>query len=210
MSYLQRIKASCTPLGKQYRNYSINPSDRIYYGDYQYKVSFQGNMFHYDVIFLADLYSLLQDETFYYRVQNTSKSINVYVHHKDVLDKIIDQYQHTDYITGITAPIDEDHLLGLLDSDTEYVYRNKYWYGIYPIKISFFRSYGSDSELGKDIREFIDGSFGNYRLYDNYTNNWYQNYLWVTQEEYDKGYPFLKLSYGEYIDKVQKIKLLEQ
>ena len=112
-----------------------------------------------------------------------------------MLDKIIDQYQHTDYITGITAPIDEDHLLGLLDSDTEYVYRNKYWYGIYPIKISFFRSYGSDSELGKDIREFIDGSFGNYRLYDNYTNNWYRNYLWVTQEEYDK----IKEELNQYI-----------
>jgi hypothetical protein len=34
--------------------------------------------------------------------------------------------------------------------------------------------------------------------------------LWVTQEEYDKGYPFLKLSYGDYIDKVQKVKLLEK
>ena len=209
MSYQQRFKASCTPLGKVYRNYNVAPSDRVFYGDFQYRLSFEGNMFHYDVVFLQDLYKTIQDETFYYRLQTTSKNINVYVHSKDVLDKIIDQYQHTDYLTNITAPIDEEHLTGLLDSDTEYVFRNKYWYGKYPIKISFYKSYGSESNLGKDIREFIEGSFGEYRLHDNYTDNWYQNYLWVTQEEYDKGYPFLKLSYGDYIDKVQKVRLME-
>jgi hypothetical protein len=60
------------------------------------------------------------------------------------------------------------------------------------------------------LREFVEGSFGEYRLFDTYTDNWYSNYLWVTQEEYDKGYPFLKFSYGDYIERVQKIRLLEK
>ena len=203
-------KGSCEALGKFYRGYDITASDKIYYNDFQYKLSFEGNMFHYDIVFLSDLYRTLNQYTWHYRLQNSSKSINVYVHNKDVLDKVIDRYQHTDYLKFITAPIDEEHLKGLLDSNTEYVYRNKYWYGKYPIKISFHRSYGVDKNIGKDIREFIAGSFEGYRLFDTYTNNWYQNYLWVTQEDYDKGYPFLKLSYGDYIEKVQKVKLLEK
>ena len=93
----------------------------------------------YDIIFFNDLHSTLNKHTYHYRVQTTFKSINVYMHDKKVLDAVIDQYQHTDYLENITAIIDQEHLEGLLDYNTEYVYRNKYWYGSYPIKITFFK-----------------------------------------------------------------------
>ena len=208
--YTQSTKNTCIPLGSIYNGVKVTPSEKIYYGDFQFKLCFDGNQFHYDILFLSDLINTIHKDTWHYRMQMTSKSINIYLHEKDVLDNVIKRYQHTDYLKSLHAPLDQDHLDSLLDSDTEYVYRNKYWYGKYPIKISFHRSYGMDKNIGKDIREFIEGSFAGYRLFDSYTNNWYQNYLWVTQEEYDKGYPFLKLSYGDYIDKVQKVKLLEK
>tara|TARA_R110001592_G_scaffold87400_2_gene258166 strand:+ start:22627 stop:23271 length:645 start_codon:yes stop_codon:yes gene_type:complete len=214
MSYYRSwFKDTCTPLGRTYRNYKIQPSDKIYYNDYQYKLNFEGNIVHYDIVFLSDLYKTLNQcvPGYAYRLQSTTKSINVYFHSAKALDEVIDRYQHTDYLQGITGPIDEEHLTGLLDSDTEFVYRNKYWYGKYPIKICFERKF-KQTNIGNDLKDFIAGSFekDGYRLFDSYTDNWYQNYLWVTQEEYDNGYPFLKLSYGEYINKVQKVKLMEK
>ena len=65
-----KVKDSCTPLGHSYRNYDVVPSEKIYYGDYQYKLSFEGNMFHYDIIFMSDLYKVITDETF---IQDTKK-----------------------------------------------------------------------------------------------------------------------------------------
>ena len=208
--YRNSLKDTCKVLGEQYRGYNIIPTDKIFYDEFQYKLTFQGNQFHYDIIFFNDLQSTLNKHTYHYRIQTTSKNINVYFHDKTVLDAVIDQYQHTDYLENITAIIDQEHLEGLLDFNTEFVYRNKYWYGIYPIKITFFRNYNCPENFCKGIREFIEGSFGEYRLFDSYTDNWYSNYLWVTQEEYDKGYPFLKLSYGDFIERIQKIRLMEK
>ena len=215
--YTARIKNTCKPLGKTYRGYKIIPSEKVYYGEYQYKICFEGNKFHYDILLFSDLVKTVQVDTYFYRLQVTSKNINLYVHDKDTLDSIIDRYQHTDYLQNIHSPIDNDHLESLLDSDTEYVYRNKYWYGMYPIKVVFHKPYGyakqvnmDDETFSKDFKDFIAGSFGEYRLFEGYITNWYSNYLWLTQEEFDNGYPFLKLSYGDLIHKVQKVKLLEQ
>jgi len=210
MSYYSKsVKKSCKPLGKFYRGYNVEPSDKIFYGDYQYRCRFQGNMYHYDIIFLTDLNKTLTDETWHYRIQSSTKNINVYLHDKEVLDKLIDRYQHTDYLESISGPLDEEHLDSLLDSGTDYVYRNKYWYDTYPIKVFLYRGWDRRNTDGQEITNFIKGSFEDYRLHDCYTNNWYHNYLWLTQEEYDKSFLFLKLSYGEFIEKVQKVKLLE-
>ena len=207
--YTKRVKDTCHSLGKFYRGYDIEPSDKIFYGEFQYRIRFQGNMYHYDITFMSDLNTLLMDELWHYRIQNSAKNINVYLHDKGVLDKIIDQYQHTDYIEGISGPLDDDHLESLLDSKTDYVYRNKYWYDTYPIKVFLYRGWDHRDIEGREIIEFIKGSFEEYRLHDTYSNNWYHNYLWLTQEEYDKSFLFLKLSYGDVIEKVQKVKLLE-
>ena len=113
------------------------------------------------------------------------------------------------YLESISGPIDDEHLDSLLDSTTDYVYRNKYWYDTYPIKVFLYRGWDHRDIEGREIIEFIKGSFEEYRLHDTYSNNWYHNYLWLTQEEYDKSFLFLKLSYGDVIEKVQKVKLLE-
>ena len=207
--YRKSIKQSCIPLGKLYRGYEVEPSDKIFYGDYQYRCRFEGNMFHYDILFYSDLNKTLTDETWHYRIQSSTKNINVYFHDKNVLDKIIDQYQHTDYLESISGPIDDEHLDSLLDSTTDYVYRNKYWYDTYPIKVFLYRNWDLRKTDAKDVTDFIKGTFEDYRLHDSYTNNWYHNYLWLTQEEYDKSFLFFKLSYSDFIEKVQKVKVLE-
>ena len=207
--YTQSTKNTCIPLGSIYNGVKVTPSEKIYYGDFQFKLCFDGNQFHYDILFLSDLINTIHKDTWHYRMQMTSKSINIYLHEKDALDNVIKRYQHTDYLKSLHAPLDQDHLDSLLDSDTEYVYRNKYWYGNYPIKISLFRRF-QDEVSAKEISDFIKGSFDEYRLHDSYSDKWYVNYLWLTYEEFKKGYPFLKLSYGDYIDKIQKVKLLEK
>ena len=200
-------------LGRTYRGFAVTPSTKKYFYDYQYKITFQGNNVHYDIQMYSDLIKQLQSVGWWYRIQSSAKNINVYVNSKDYLDRVIDWFQHTDVITGIHGPINKEHIATLLDANTEYVYRNKYWYNKYSIKITLRRPWGlrvEDSDiLGKEFKEFVQGSFDEYRLFDDYTYNWYSNYLWLTQEQYDKGYPFLKLSYGDLIDKIQTIKLTE-
>lgn len=201
-------------LGKTYKGFKVNPIDRVYYDEFQYKLCLQGNRINYDILALSELNRLLFDKAlWHYRIQHTSKNINLYLNDKDTLDIILDYYKHTDFIEHLWGALDEEHIESLQDSHTEYVYRNKYWYGKYGIKIHLFRSYDTRPERakeGKEIRDFIKGSFSDYRLHDTYSNNWYSNYLWLTQEEFDNGYPFLKLSYGDVISKIQKVKLMEK
>lgn len=202
-------------LGHNYKGTTVTPSTKKYFYDYQYKITMQGNRVHYDIQMFQDLHTQLRAIGWWYRIQATAKNINVYVDSTDYVDSVLDWFKHTDAVTGLHGPINEEHIETLQDRNTEYVYRNKYWYNKYNIKISFNRGFsykptqiGKDQQ-GKEFRDFVKGSFEKYRLFDDYTDNWYNNYLWLTQEEYDKGYPFLKLSYGEIIDKIQTIKLTE-
>ena len=56
MTYFrQSVKDSCVPLGKIYRGYDVEPSNKIFYGEYQYRLRFLGNMYHYDITFMSDL-----------------------------------------------------------------------------------------------------------------------------------------------------------
>lgn len=200
-------------LGREFKGIKVNPSDKKYFGDYQYKLTLKGNHICYDIQMYKDLHQALNSAGWWYRIQATSKNINVYVNDTSYLDNVIDTFKDTNFITGLYGPINEAHIESLQDRNTEYVYRNKYWYNKYNIKISFRRihsgSYEDKVQQGKEFRDFIKGSFDNFRLFDDYTDSWYQNYLWLTQEEYNQGYPFLKLSYGNLIDKIQTIKLTE-
>ena len=37
------------PLGLEYKKYTVTPSDRIYYGEFPYKVYFKGNSIYRDI-----------------------------------------------------------------------------------------------------------------------------------------------------------------
>lgn len=208
MSYFS-LKTKYIPLGDTYKNIPVSPSDKRYFSEYQYKIVLEGNSVHYDIQMMIDLNTVLKSCGYWWRIQPTQKNINVYVDGKDYLDAVLNWFKHSDVVTGLYGPIDKNHIESLQDRNNEYVYRNKYWYGNYPIKISLFRRF--EDEVGaKEITDFIKGSFSDFRLFDDYTNDWYVNYLWLTQKDYDKSYPFLKLSYGDYIEKIQKVKLLEK
>jgi|TARA_R110000868_G_scaffold231137_1_gene484494 hypothetical protein len=217
MSYnpWNQARKTLVALGGEYLGYEVTPSDRIYFDDYPYKICFEGNHYHYDVTMYTDLIAQLQLLGWHYRIQNSQSNINVYLPDIKYLDSIITYFQHTDVITSLHGPTTPEHVEALQDNTTEYVYRNKYWYNKYNIKIELFRSgYKKPQDefraQGQDLKEFIAGSFGSYRLFDSYTTNWSVNYLWLTQEEFDQGYPFLKLSYGDLIDKIQKVRLMEK
>jgi len=209
---MRRNKYKLEALGTEHLGKKVYPIDKVYYDSYQFKICFEGNSVKYDILMFSELDNLVSNLTWNYRTQLSSKNINLYLNEKRVFDTVIGYFKHTDYIEKIYGAIDQDHIDSLNDSSTEYVYRNKYWYDKYPIKITFSRAYDSsfNTNVGKEIRDFIFGTFNECRLYDTYTNNWYSNYLWLTKEEFTQGYPFLKLSYGNFIYKIQKIKLMEK
>lgn len=199
------------PLGLSYKGIKVTPSTKDYFYEYQYKITLKGNWCHYDIQMYQDLHAQLNKVGWWYRVIASAQNINVYVNSQDYLDSVLDWFQHTDCITGLHGPINQEHIDTLQDRNTEYVYRNKYWYNKYNIKITLSRPFGTKTEdlKASEFREFVKGSFEKYRLFDDYTDNWYSNYLWLTQEEYNKGYPFLKFSYGHLIEKIQTVKLTE-
>lgn len=215
MNYVLDRDNDLIPLGGEYDGYTVTASDRIYFDEYPYKICFEGNHYFHDITMMTELEAQLNLVGWNYRIQSSTNNINVYLPSLKYVDPILNYFQHTDVIKTLNGPTCDDHIAALQDNTTEYVYRNKYWYNKYDVKISFFR-YGFKQpqeqfkDQGKDLRDFIAGSFGNYRLFDNYTNNWSVNHMWLTQSEFDQGYPFLKLSYGDLIDKIQKVRLMEK
>ena len=197
------------PLGAKYRGLKVTPTNKIFYDKFPYKISFNGNRNFRDIDFHSHLGDFLYDHyTWYHNSQYSSKSRNVYLTRKWMVDEVMDFFGHE--VKEVHGPLNEEHILQLQGTRYEIEYRDKYWYNKYDTKIEFFRPYGSDEFNVKDIREFVNGSFTKAHWYDFGSRTWYNNYLYVTSEELDEVYPFLKLTYGEVIRNIVKCKLLEK
>ena len=127
-----------------------------------------------------------------------------------MIDEVIKMFG--DEIIEISGPVDEEHVEQLRGSRYDIEYRDKYWYNKYDTKIVFFARHGKldKNNTIPELQNFIDGAFENYQWYDFGSATWFDNYLYVTSEELDQIYPFLKINYGEAITNIIKCKLLEK
>ena len=199
------------PLGYELSGFKINPTNKIYYDRFPYKISFNGNRNFRDIDFHTHLTDWFIDNyTWCTSSQYSSKSRNVYFTRKYMIDEVIKMFG--DEIIEISGPVDQEHVEQLRGSRYDIEYRDKYWYNKYDTKIVFFARHGKldKNNTIPELQNFIDGAFENYQWYDFGSATWFDNYLYVTSEELDQIYPFLKINYGEAITNIIKCKLLEK
>lgn len=196
------------PLGVKYRGLKVTPINKVFYDKFPYKISFNGNRNYRDIDFHSHLTDFLYDNySWYHNSQYSSKSRNVYLTRKWMVDEVMDFFGHE--VKELHGPLNDEHILQLQGTKYNLEYRDKYWYNKFDTKIEFFRPHNTDVDLS-DLKSFIAGSFEEYHWYDFGSRTWYNNYLYVNSEELDSVYPFLKINYGEVIDNIVKCKLLEK
>ena len=197
------------PLGYQISGFKVSPINKLYYNKFPYKISFAGNINFRDIDFHSHLTDFLDSNYIWnYKTQYSTKSRNVYVTKKFMVEELIDLFD--DQIKEIFGPLNADHLSQLQGTTYELEYRDKYWYNKYDTKIEFFSGYGSDNVNVTEMKTFISDTVEKYQWYDFGSDTWYNKYLYVTSEELDQMYPFLKINYGEVIRNIIKCKLLEK
>lgn len=203
--------AKTEPLGYELAGFRVKPTNKIYYDRFPYKVSFNGNRNFRDIDFHSHLTDWLIDNfPWCTSAQFSSKSRNVYFTRKYMVDEVVKMFGHE--ILEISGPIDDEHIQQLQGSSFDIEYRDKYWYNKYDTKIVFFARNGKLDNLTTipELQKFIDGAFKKYQWYDFGSATWFDNYLYVTSEELDEIYPFLKINYGEIITNIIRCKLLEK
>lgn len=199
------------PLGYSFKGFKVSPTSKIFYEKFPYKISFSGNRNFRDIDFHSHLTDWLYDNYgWHFNSQFSSKSRNVYLSRKWQVEELVTFFG--DEVKDISGPVDEDHICQLQGSRYDIEYRDKYWYNKYDTKIVFFARNGKLNNLTtiSELQNFIKSSFENYHWYDFGSATWYNNYLYVTSEELDQMYPFLKINYGEIITNIIKCKLLEK
>ena len=197
-------------LGYEFMGLKVNPTNKIFYEKFPYKVSFTGNRNFRDIDFHTHLTDWLYDNYGWsFNSQFSSKARNVYLSKKWMVEEILNLFGHE--ALELYGPLNEDHIEQLRGSRYTIEYRDKYWYNKFDTKIEFFKPHNAKFDFSiEDLKGFIAGSFEEYHWYDFGSRTWYNNYLYVNSEELDSVYPFLRINYGEVIDNIVKCKLLEK
>ena len=205
-------KGEAEPLGLVYKGHTVTPSTTIFYDEYPYRVSLPGNQQYYDINLHSQVNNFCADYfTYWYRSQFTANARNLYVPTIECVEALVEMFG--EHITGISGPISKEHLDKLENNKLDIEFRNKYWYNKYDIKIEWLMAYDLSEpkfQLIDDIKEFCDANYEVCQWHNKYGKNWYSNYLYVTSAEHEKVWPFLKINFDQYIERIIKVQLMEK
>lgn len=209
------VKIKNVPLGFKYKGYDVTPSDRLYYGEYLYKVYFSGNTVFRDIKEHAKLDKILH-QGFWWQSTYTNKNRVVYLRDIGVLNNILDEFPNL--IQKVFGPVDEAHFEHIShpyqDTEFNFVYKDKLWYNKYDIKIDFIsaripswqRNINSGTSLEKSANEFMEFIKEQDFSYHMYLNTeakyWHQNYLYCTSKDLKEIQPWISMLYNEVIEKI--------
>lgn len=207
------------PLGLEYKKYTVTPSDRIYYGEFPYKVYFKGNSIYRDIKEHAKLDTVLYNG-YYWQSTYTNKNRVVYLKEIDTLDKILDNFSHL--IEKVYGPVDESHFEYIStpwkDLEYNFVYKDKLWYNKYDIKIDiksrekyswsshYSKTNTDNASLEKSANEFMSfmkqQDFPHHMYLNTEAKYWRQNYLYCTSEDLKEIQPWISMLYSEVVEKI--------
>jgi hypothetical protein len=193
---------------------NLEPSDKVYYDYYFYRVDMPGNDVFYDIKLITEINSWLYDNFSYqeFKPKFSSKNFRVYFRNKDALNKFLDVYGT--HVIKVFGPVTETHFNVLIKKDPsrykiKNIFRPKLFYGKYNVKLSIHNmNTGSEyTDTIKNFIEYIDNNFENKQWYSNYVTNYsyFSNYLYCSKEEFDEHVPFLKLCYDDIIQQIEYI-----
>jgi len=193
------------PLGLNYKGYKIIPSDKIYYGDYMYKIHFIGNSVHRDIKEHDALSRFLRDD--WLQDIYTNKNRVIYFRTIKQLDPVLDQFPHL--IDTIHGPVDQTHVDYLTEpwaKNFSIEYRNKLWFNKYDTKIDIYSNRTGQEQDDIETVAFIDfineNLIGHHWYLTTGPKYWSQNFLYCSSEELAEIKPWLSMLYTDIVSKI--------
>lgn len=191
-----------------FKDHSITPSEKIYYGRYPFKLTFdhsfadnRRNLLHFRRQIEDFQYDLLENWCRPYIARN---GIRLYFNNYN--DFVVTYNMFKSQIVDVAGPINDEHL-HLLKSKDYYVHvRTQNWFKKYDCRVymtakmfsngSYYRSLMSiDADKYRELmdsqQEFFETNLPNIKKKYNWSNTW--NEFYCDYEEFLETLPFLRL-----------------
>jgi len=192
---------------------SILPSDRIYFGEYPYRIDIDSPQHpHPDHDPIANwlVTDIMRQSGMYWKRERKSKyRRSIYLgDYQDVqwLTNWIDTG-----VTRILGPLSQKHVD--LIQDDEIILRPALFYGKYNhrIELSFMYLRGNTDKkvIVKEIQDFVSANFTDYR-WQHHSDTWYYNFLYCDSKEYEELKGYVAMSFGKHIRQTQSVSLLSE
>ena len=200
-------------LGNKYKGIPVIPSKKEYYNNFMYKLEIKGNSISYDIDLHNEIDKWMLDNWYYgTRSQWTAKNRIIFFSKKDKLDNFLSIFSHS--VQGLHGPITKDHLENLLlpGIKIKKVFQDKLWYNKYNIKLetSVGSVFGSEEiadakKRSTDFYNFVNDTISNCQWYSNHVAGWRNNFVYMTEEDFEVLQPWIKLAYDDMVSNVYKI-----
>lgn len=194
---------------------SIKPSDRIYFDEYPYKVTLEGSHIYHDIEQHYIISDWVDRNISYPDLRHTwnKSGRHFYLRYFEDVQALVEEFKW--HVVKVLGPYNEEHrdaLTRKFKGQFAPVYREKNFYGKYPIKIciargSNFRQINNNIEsLFRDIDVFVSAQCSDYKWYDNpkYSKQW-SNYLYLLEEDKDIVLQVLLLNFKQFIREKEEV-----
>jgi hypothetical protein len=190
----------------------ITPSDRIYFGEYPYRVDIDGPQHpdpRHDPMSHWLVSDIMRSSGMYWKRERKSKNRrSIYLGTYDDVKWLCNVVPVP--ITRILGPVSYEHV-SLLNSD-DTILRQGLFYGKYNYRteLTFWTHVGTNRKpVINEIMDFVFANFSDYR-WGHRAQNWFYNYLYCNKEEWEELELFINIAFGKYIREKKQVSLLSE
>lgn len=205
------------------------PSDSIYFNEYPYRITLRTVVdkndpmtgYRYRITSLQlELSKTVKTLTDKVRCRvnvrkDYEKSILLYVSNSMDLKTIVNKF--SDSVLQVSGPISEEHLTDLSSRSVRITLRKKLWYDRYNCKVvGYFRLRNKSTYTAADIQfETVKNSFRKFlasqvNVHAMQRHRFHSVSFHCDHAEFMEFIPFLKLSYPEYVFRMEKCILIDK
>ena len=205
---------SVVPLGDESSKFEIVPSDTIYYNHYAYKIVFDSSNYASNHSFIEEFNEFADSNlnSNWRLIRGKKKDNSLYCYLKSFDDYEFTTTVYNSIITSVYGPVNTEHLNLLTSREYAVEVRKSLWFNRYDGKIYIFlpyrAAYGISQEVRKakykEILAMIEENMPAYsykHLYDGSSD------IYVSLDDFNKFYPFLKMMYNDWVIRITKCML---
>jgi hypothetical protein len=192
---------------------SIAPSDRVYFGEYPYRVDIHAPQHphpkHDPIAHFAVTDIMRTSMIWWKRERSSTYKRSIYLANLQDVKWLCNWVP--EQVTRIVGPVSKKHLSILTHED--YILRQSLFYGKYNyrVELSFFQAPYNMNRRPKinEIMDFVLQNFEDYRWSHNHLK-WYYNFLYCNEKEFNALQGFMNISFGNCIKDHRPVYLLSQ
>jgi hypothetical protein len=192
---------------------SIAPSDRVYFGEYPYRVDIHAPQHphpkHDPIAHFAVTDIMRTSMIWRKRERSSTYKRSIYLANLQDVKWLCNWVP--EQVTRIVGPVSKKHLSILTHED--YILRQSLFYGKYNyrVELSFFQAPYNINRRPKinEIMDFVLQNFEDYRWSHNH-QKWFYNFLYCNEKEFNALQGFMNISFGNCIKDHRPVYLLSQ